>query len=94
MLSFSQQHDARNAVLARSSTCCLKVIFVISGNDHIVDLQDHPTKLGGQEQLLSFPYQRVDDEMFSHILYAVSERLDTCHGRVLTIASRLHAVHT
>jgi hypothetical protein len=50
----------------------LEVVLVISGNDDIVYLQDHATQLRGQQQLLAFSDERINNEMLSHVCLMVN----------------------
>jgi hypothetical protein len=74
----------------------LEVVLVVPCNDDIVYFQHHSTQLRGQQQLLAFTDQRVNDKMFSHICLelAIATALESRRdGKRLTITARLHAVH-
>ena len=45
----------------------LEVVLVVPCNDDVVYFQHHSTQLRGQQQLLAFTNQRVNDKMLSHI---------------------------
>lgn len=45
----------------------LEVVLFVSSNDDVVYLQHHATQLRGQQQLLAFPNERINNEMLSHI---------------------------
>ena len=75
----------------------LEVVLIVPCNDDIVDFQHHSTQLRGQQQLLAFTDQRVNDKMLSHICLALA--VATALGsrrdvKELTITARLHAVHS
>lgn len=73
----------------------LELVLVASGNDDIVDLEHHATKLCGQEKLLSLGDEGVDDKVLSHVCNKVSNcRPVTLSIESLTIGAGLHAVNT
>jgi hypothetical protein len=63
-----QQIFPRHAPAMPNLPCfSLEVVLVIPCNDDIVYFQHHSTQLRGQQQLLAFTNQRVNDKMLSHI---------------------------
>lgn len=54
----------------------LEIIIITPGDDNIVDLQHHPTKLRCQHQLLLLANQRIDDECITHVVASSLHTVD------------------
>ena len=63
---------SRRSILSSMLCFSLELVLIVSGNDDIVDFQHHATQLRGQQQLLAFSNERIDDEMLSHVCLIVS----------------------
>lgn len=59
-------------VSCKTESGTLEVVLVASGDDDVVDLEDHTAELCGQQKLLSLGDQGVDNEVFSHVCEQVS----------------------
>lgn len=57
----------RYANLAYRIRSRLEVVIVAASNDHIINLEDHSTELGSEEELLAFRDKRINDEVLLHV---------------------------
>lgn len=46
----------------------LKVVVIRASDNHIVDFEHHAAELCGEQELLTLGDQRIDDEVFLHVI--------------------------